>query len=245
MAEAHESPLTQFRIEDIVPLHIGRFDVSFTNSAAMMVAAVLVSTLLLVLAGRPAALIPGRLQSIGELSYEFIAGMVRDNCGTAGMKYFPWVFSIFMFVLFGNFLGMIPYTFTFTSHIIVTFGLAMMVFLTVTVIAFARHGFHFFAFFLPEGTPLAMAPMVVALEILSYFIRPVSLSIRLFANMMAGHTMLKVFGGFVITLGIVFGVLPFAVNVALTLFEFLVAALQAYVFTILTCLYLKDAIEMH
>ena len=245
MAEAHETPLAQFRIEDIVPLHIGGVDVSFTNSAAMMVAAVLVSTLLLVLAGRPAALIPGRLQSIGELSYEFIAGMVRDNCGTAGMKYFPWVFSIFMFVLFGNFLGMIPYTFTFTSHIIVTFGLAMMVFLTVTVIAFARHGFHFFAFFLPEGTPLAMAPMVVALEILSYFIRPVSLSIRLFANMMAGHTMLKVFGGFVITLGIVFGVLPFAVNVALTLFEFLVAALQAYVFTILTCLYLKDAIEMH
>ena len=244
MAEAHESPLTQFRIEDIVPLHIGRFDVSFTNSAAMMVAAVLVSTLLLVLAGRPAALIPGRLQSIGELSYEFIAGMVRDNCGTAGMKYFPWVFSIFMFVLFGNFLGMIPYTFTFTSHIIVTFGLALMVFLTVTVIAFARHGFHFFAFFLPEGTPLAMAPMVIALEILSYFIRPVSLSIRLFANMMAGHTMLKVFGMFVIALGI-FGVLPFAVNVALTLFEFLVAALQAYVFTILTCLYLKDAIEMH
>ncbi len=244
MAEAHESPLTQFRIEDIVPLHIGRFDVSFTNSAAMMVAAVLVSTLLLVLAGQPAKLVPGRLQSIGELSYEFIAGMVRDNCGTAGMKYFPWVFSIFMFVLFGNFLGMIPYTFTFTSHIIVTFGLALMVFLTVTVIAFARHGFHFFAFFLPEGTPLAMAPMVIALEILSYFIRPVSLSIRLFANMMAGHTMLKVFGSFVIALGF-FGVLPFAVNVALTLFEFLVAALQAYVFTILTCLYLKDAIEMH
>jgi F-type H+-transporting ATPase subunit a len=244
MAEAQESPLAQFRIEDIVPIHVNGFDLSFTNSAAMMVAAVLVSTLLLVLAGRPAAMVPGRLQSIGELAYEFVAGMVRDNCGTEGMKYFPWVFSIFMFVLFGNFLGMIPYTFTFTSHIIVTFALALMVFLTVTVIAFARHGFHFFAFFLPHGTPLAMAPMVVALEILSYFIRPVSLSIRLFANMMAGHTMLKVFGGFVIVLGL-FGVLPFAVNVALTLFEFLVAALQAYVFTILTCLYLKDAIEMH
>ncbi|MEI9987644.1 MAG: F0F1 ATP synthase subunit A [Aliidongia sp.] len=244
MAEAHESPLSQFKIETIVPIHIGGVDVSFTQSAAMMVAAVLVCTLLLVLTGRPAALVPGRLQSIGELAYEFIANMVRDNVGTAGMKYFPWVFSIFMFVLFGNFLGMIPYTFTFTSHIIVTFALAMMVFLTVTVIAFARHGLHFFAFFLPEGTPLAMAPMVVALEILSYFIRPVSLSIRLFANMMAGHTMLKVFGGFVIALG-VFGVLPFAVNIALTLFEFLVAGLQAYVFTILTCLYLKDAIEMH
>jgi F-type H+-transporting ATPase subunit a len=244
MAEAHETPLTQFKIEDIVPIHIGRIDLSFTNSAAMMVAAVLAATLLLVLAGRPAALVPGRLQSVGELAYEFVAGMVRENCGTEGMKYFPWVFSIFMFVLFGNFLGMIPYTFTFTSHIIVTFALALMVFLTVTVVAFARHGFHFFSFFLPEGTPLAMAPMVVLLEVLSFFIRPVSLSIRLFANMMAGHTMLKVFGGFVIVLGW-FGVLPFAVNVALTLFEFLVAALQAYVFTILTCLYLKDAIELH
>jgi F-type H+-transporting ATPase subunit a len=244
MAEAHEGPLDQFKIHEILPLHLGGIDVSFTQSAAMMVAAVLSCTLLLVLAGRPGALVPGRLQSVGELSYEFIAGMVRENCGTEGMKYFPWVFSIFMFVLFGNFLGMIPYTFTYTSHIIVTFALALMVFLTVTVIAFARHGFHFFSFFLPEGTPLAMAPMVVALEILSYFIRPVSLSIRLFANMMAGHTMLKVFGGFVIALTW-FGFLPFAVNVALTLFEFLVAGLQAYVFTILTCLYLKDAIELH
>jgi F-type H+-transporting ATPase subunit a len=210
----------------------------------MMVLAVLACTALLVLAGRPASLVPGRLQSVGELAYEFVAGMVRENCGTAGMKYFPWVFSIFMFVLFGNFLGMIPYTFTFTSHIIVTFALAAMVFLTVTVIAFARHGLHFFSFFLPEGTPWWLTPLVVPLEILSYFIRPVSLSIRLFANMMAGHTMLNVFGSFVILLG-VFGVLPFAVNIALTLFEFLVAGLQAYVFTILTCLYLKDAIELH
>ncbi|MGB8843971.1 MAG: F0F1 ATP synthase subunit A [Aliidongia sp.] len=244
MAELHETPLSQFRIETIVPIHVGGIDVSFTNSAAMMVLAVLACTALLVLAGRPASMIPGRLQSIGELAYEFIAGMVRENCGTEGMTYFPWVFSIFMFVLFGNFLGMIPYTFTFTSHIIVTFALAAMVFLTVTAIAFARHGLHFFSFFLPEGTPWWLTPLVVPLEILSYFIRPVSLSIRLFANMMAGHTMLKVFGGFVILLG-VFGVLPFVVNVALTLFEFLVAALQAYVFTILTCLYLKDAIELH
>jgi F-type H+-transporting ATPase subunit a len=244
MAEVRESPLAQFRIADIVPIHLGGVDISFTNSSAMMVLAVIVITAFLVIAGRPAALVPGRLQSVGELVYEFVAGMVRDNCGTEGMTYFPWVFSIFMFVLFGNFLGMIPWTYTFTSQIIVTFALALMVFLTVTVIAFARHGTHFFGFFLPEGTPLLMAPVVVPLEILSYFIRPVSLSIRLFANMMAGHTMLKVFGSFVIVLGL-FGVLPFAVNVALTVFEFLVAALQAYVFTILTCLYLKDAIEMH
>jgi F-type H+-transporting ATPase subunit a len=244
MAEVRESPLTQFTIADIVPIHLGGVDVSFTNSAAMMVLAVIVITAFLVMSGRPAALVPGRLQSIGELAYEFVAGMVRDNCGAAGMKYFPWVFSIFMFVLFGNFLGMIPYTYTFTSQIIVTFALALMVFLVVTVIAFARHGLHFLAFFFPEGTPWWLAPIVVPLEIVSFFIRPVSLSIRLFANMMAGHTMLQVFGGFVIALGL-FGVLPFAVNVALTLFEFLVAALQAYVFTILTCLYLKDAIEMH
>jgi F-type H+-transporting ATPase subunit a len=244
MAEVRESPLAQFRIEDILPIHLGGVDVSFTKSSAMMVLAVLAITALLTVSARPAALVPGRLQSIGELAYEFVAGMVRENCGTEGMKYFPWVFSIFMFVLFGNFLGMIPYTYTFTSQIIVTFALALMVFLTVTVIAFARHGLHFLAFFFPEGTPLYLAPIVVPLEIVSYFIRPVSLSIRLFANMMAGHTMLWVFSGFVISLGL-FGVLPFAVNVALTVFEFLVAALQAYVFTILTCLYLKDAIEMH
>jgi F-type H+-transporting ATPase subunit a len=244
MAEVHETPLSQFKIETILPIHLGGLDASFTQSAAMMVLAVIASTVLLLLAGRPAALVPGRLQSIGELAYEFVAGMVRENCGTEGMKYFPWVFSIFMFVLFGNFLGMVPYTFTFTSHIIVTFALALMVFVTVTVIAFARHGLHFFSFFLPEGTPWWLTPLVVPLEILSYFIRPVSLSIRLFANMMAGHTMLYVFGSFVVLLG-VFGVLPFAVNIALTLFEFLVAGLQAYVFTILTCLYLKDAIELH
>lgn len=244
MADVKETPLSQFKIEDILPIHFGGIDASFTNSSAMMVLAVVLITVFLVVASRPAALVPGRLQSMAEMTYEFVAGMVYDNCGTAGMKYFPWVFSIFMFVLFGNFLGLIPYTFTFTSHIIVTFALAFMVFLTVTVIAFARHGLHFFSFFLPHGTPLVMAPMVVLLEILSYFIRPVSLSIRLFANMMAGHTMLKVFGGFVITLGI-FGIMPLAVNVALTLFEFLVAALQAYVFAVLTCLYLKDAIELH
>ena len=244
MAEVHESPLTQFKIEPILPIHLGGIDLSFTNSAAMMVFAVVSCTVLLVLTGRPAALVPGRLQSIGELAYEFVANMVRDNCGTEGMKYFPWVFTIFMFVLFGNYLGMIPYTFTYTSHIVVTFALAAMVFLTVTTIAFARHGFHFFSFFMPAGTPWWLAPLVVPLEILSYFIRPVSLSVRLFANMMAGHAMLTVFGGFVVVLS-VFGVLPFAINIALILFEFLVAGLQAYVFTILTCIYLKDAIELH
>jgi F-type H+-transporting ATPase subunit a len=239
-----ESPLEQFKIEEIIPIHIGGIDASFTNSSLLMVLAVFAITAFLVLSSRGAALVPGRWQSAAELSYEFIADMVRDNCGAEGKKYFPWVFSIFMFVLFGNLLGMIPYSFTFTSHIIVTFALAAMVFLTVTVIAFARHGLHFFSFFLPHGAPLALAPLIVVIEIISYLSRPVSLSIRLFANMMAGHTMLKVFGTFTVLLGI-FGVAPLAVNVALTLFEFLVAVLQAYVFAILTSLYLKDAIELH
>jgi len=239
-----ESPLEQFKIERLAEFHIAGYDASFTNSSLLMVVAVVAITAFLVLGSAKSALVPGRWQSMTELAYEFIANMVHENAGTAGMKYFPWVFSIFMFVLFGNLLGMIPYSFTFTSHIVVTFALAAMVFVTVTLIALFRHGFKFFGFFFPHGAPVAMAPLIVPIEILSYLSRPVSLSIRLFANMMAGHTMLFVFGTFTVALG-VFGVLPFAVNIALILFEFLVAVLQAYVFTILTCLYLKDAIELH
>jgi F-type H+-transporting ATPase subunit a len=209
-----------------------------------MVAAIIVITLFLVLGMRRAELVPGRWQSMAELTYEFIANMVRENVGSEGRKYFPFVFSLFMFILVGNLLGMIPYSFTFTSHIIVTFAMALTVFLLVTIVAFVRHGFHFFTFFFPHGAPIVLAPLLIPIEVLSYLTRPVSLSIRLFANMMAGHTMLKVFGTFVVSLGLL-GVLPLAVNVALTLFELLVAVLQAYVFTILTCLYLKDAIELH
>ncbi len=244
MAEASETPLSQFKIEEIFSVKLGGLDASFTNASMAMVVTVLLISGFLILASRPAALVPGRFQLMAELCYEFVADMVRSNCGTAGMKYFPWVFSLFMFVLVGNLVGMVPYSFTFTSHIIVTFALAAMVFLGVTLIALMRHGLHFFTFFLPHGTPLAIAPIIVPIEILSYLSRPVSLSIRLFANMMAGHTMLKVFGTFTVALGF-FGFMPLAVNVALTLFELLVACLQAYVFTILTCLYLKDAIELH
>lgn len=239
-----ESPLQQFKIEPLVPLHFGHLDASFTNSSLLMVIAVVAITAFIVLGMSKAAIVPGRWQSLAELSYEFVADMVRENCGTAGMRYFPWVFSIFMFVLFGNLLGMIPYSFTFTSHIIVTFALALMVFLVVTLIGLFRHGLHFFTFFFPHGAPVVLAPLIVPIEILSYLSRPVSLSIRLFANMLAGHTMLAVFGGFTVALGLA-GILPLAVNIGLILFEFLVAALQAYVFTILTCLYLKDAIELH
>ena len=239
-------PLAQFEVHSIGPeLSLAGFNVPFNNSALWMVIAVVVATGLMIAATARQAVIPGRLQSLAEVLHGFVANMVRENAGQEGMKYFPFVFSLFIFVLFGNLLGMIPFSFTFTSHIIVTFGLAATVFVAVTVIALMRHGMHFFSFFLPHGTPWWMAIIVIPIEILSYFARPVSLSIRLFANMMAGHTMLKVFGGFAVSLGIIGGLAPLALIVALTGFEILVALLQAYVFSILTCLYLKDAIELH
>ncbi len=238
------SPLEQFMIERIVPLHIGSVDISYTNSALLMTIAVALITLLLVAGTRRRAMVPSRLQSIAEMSYEFIAAMVDENIGHEGIEFFPLVFSIFMFVLFGNMLGLIPYSFTFTSHIIVTFALAVFVFLVATLVAFARHGIHFFSFFFPPGAPVFMAPILVPIEIVSYLSRPVSLSIRLFANMMAGHTMMAVFAGFTITLGL-FGFFPIAINVALFALEVIVTALQAYVFTILTCLYLRDAVHLH
>ena len=237
-------PLEQFTIERIIPLHIGSLDISYTNSALLMTIAVVLITLLLVLATRRAALVPGRLQSVAELAYEFIAGMVRDNIGSEGRDYFPLIFTIFMFVLFGNLLGMIPYSFTFTSHIVVTFALAIFVFALVTIIALMRHGVHFFTFFFPAGAPIVMAPILIPIEILSYLSRPVSLGIRLFANMMAGHSMMAVFASFTVALGL-FGFLPLAINVGLFALEIIVTVLQAYVFTILTCLYLRDAIHLH
>lgn len=231
-------------IERIVPLHIGSLDISYTNSALLMTIAVALITLLLVVGTRRRAIVPTRLQSVAEMSYEFIAGMVDENIGHDGIEFFPLVFSIFMFILFGNVLGLIPYSFTFTSHIIVTFALAIFVFFLATLVAFARHGIHFFSFFFPPGAPVFMAPVLVPIEIVSYLSRPVSLSIRLFANMMAGHTMMAVFAGFTITLG-VFGFMPIAINVAMFALEVIVTALQAYVFTILTCLYLRDAVHLH
>src|SRR5262245_49371238 len=190
-------------------------------------------------------MVPGRLQSIAELSYEFIANMLQENVGSAGRQYFPFVFTLFMFILFANVLGMIPYSFTPTSHIIVTFAMAAVVFIGVTIIGFMRHGAHFLSLFVPKGVPWPLLLLLVPIEILSYFIRPVSLSLRLFANMMAGHTMLKVFGGFVVALGILGGWAPLAFVVALTGLEIGIAFLQAYVFTVLTCLYLNDAVHLH
>jgi len=238
------SPLSQFEIKKIVPIEIAGYDVSFTNSSLFMVAVVGVLTLFIAGGIRKSALVPGRWQTLVELSYEFVANMLNDTAGTEARKYFPFIFTLFMFILCANLLGMIPYSFTVTSHIIVTFALAAVVFVGVTVIGFAKHGLGFLKFFVPSGIPVVMLPLLVVIEVISYLTRPVSLSVRLFANMMAGHTMLKVFGGFVAALG-VFGILPLAFIVALTGLEFIVAFLQAYVFAVLSCIYLNDALHMH
>ena len=227
-----------------MPIEIGDVDVSLTNSAAFMVLTVVAIGIFLILGMRRPAIVPGRWQSMVELSYVFIANLVKDTVGTEGRPYFPFIFTVFMFVLVGNLIGMVPYGFTFTSHIIVTFTMAMVVFLGVTVIALIKHKMHFFTFFMPPGVPLIMAPLLVPIEIISYLSRPMSLSVRLFANMLAGHTLLKVFAGFVVALGL-FGVFPLAFVVVLTGLEIVIAFLQAFVFTILTCLYLNDALHLH
>jgi F-type H+-transporting ATPase subunit a len=238
------SPMEQFEIKRLLDFHIGSLDASFTNSALWMLVAVALATVVFVFGMSRKAMVPGRLQSAAELGYEFIAGMVRDNVGNAGRKYFPFVFTLFVFILFCNLLGLLPYAFTPTSHIIVTFAMAATVFIGVTIIGFARHGAHFVSFFVPKGVPFVLLLLLVPIEIISYFVRPFSLSIRLFANMLAGHTMLKVFGGFVVMLGIWAGWAPLAFIVAFTGLELLIAFLQAYVFAILTCLYLNDAIHL-
>ena len=238
------SPLEQFEISPIVPIQLGSVDVSFTNSSLWMVITVVVAGGTLAIAAGRGAMVPGRLQSIGELLYEFIAGLIKETIGAEGRKYFPIIFTIFVFVLTGNLLGMVPYSFTFTRHIIVTFAMAIVIFIAVTILGFARHGTHFFAFFVPPGTPLIMYPLMIPIEILSYLSRPISLAVRLFANMMAGHILLKVIAGFVAAMG-VFGILPLALVVALTGLEIIIAFLQAYVFTILTCLYINDSIKLH
>ncbi|MEN9499266.1 MAG: hypothetical protein RIS83_1085 [Pseudomonadota bacterium] len=225
--------------------------IGFSQSNAFMLLALGLITLFVMVSAARGAMIPGRLQALGEASYEFIQGMVTEQVGDEGKKYFPFVFSIFMFVLFGNLLGMLPYAFTFTSHIAVTLTLAVIVFVTVTVIALMRHGMHFFSYFFPEGAPVWLAPIIIPVEVISYFSRVVSLSVRLFANMVAGHVMLKVFATFVVLLGGLgavgpfVAVLPLGVNIALVGFEFLVAFLQAYVFAILTSIYLHDAVHLH
>ena len=222
---------------------IGGIDLSFSKAAAFMLGVVILTTLFLTLTTRRGAMVPGRWQAVSELWYEFIAGMLRETVGAEGRKYFPFIFTVFSFIVMCNLLGMLPYSYTVTSHIAVTGALAITVFILTTVIGFSRHGVHFLSYFVPKGVPVVMLLLVVPIEVLSYFMRPVSHSVRLFANMTAGHTMLKVFGGFVVKMG-VFGVLPLALIITLTGLEIAIALLQAYVFTILTCLYLNDAVHL-
>ena len=238
------SPVEQFKLKSLVPFELGGVDLSYTTSSLWMTITVVCVTAFLTLSMRGGRLVPGRWQSMAEMSYEFIANMIRENVGSEGRKYFPFIFTLFMFILVGNLVGMIPFAYTFTSQIIVTFAMAATIFIGVTVIGLVRHGLHFFSLFVPSGTPLILAPLLIPIEVISYFVRPVSLSVRLFANMMAGHTMMKVFGGFTVLLGVL-GVAPIILLVALTGFEIMVAVLQAYVFTVLTCLYLNDAIHLH
>ena len=245
------SPVEQFTIKTLFALNLFGFDIDFTNSALFMVLTVILSVALMVYAMRPAAMVPGRLQNVAEMMFEFVADMVRSNVGSEGRRYFPFIFSVFVFVLFTNMLGLIPYSYTVTSQIVVTFAMAAFIFVGVTLIGLLKHGLHFFSFFVPSGAPKALIPFLIIIEVISYFMRPVSLSVRLFANMLAGHTMLKVFAGLAVMLtsagGAYMGMsaLPLLAIIGLTGLEILVAGLQAYVFTILTCMYLNDALHLH
>ena len=239
------NPMHQFNVYRIGPeISLGNIDISFTNASLFMTISALVIISVFFAGTRRRAIVPTKIQLLTELSYTLVSKMISDTAGSKAKPYFPFIFSLFMFVLFCNMLGMLPYSFTVTSHIIVTFALAAVIFVGVTIIGFVNHGVGYLKLFIPSGVPLFLLPLIVIIEIISYLSRPVSLSVRLFANMMAGHTMLKVFGGFVISLGILGGLLPLSFTVALTGLEILIAFLQAYVFAILTCIYLNDALNL-
>ncbi|MBO6899950.1 MAG: F0F1 ATP synthase subunit A [Rhizobiaceae bacterium] len=242
-------PIHQFHINTLIPIEVGGYDISFTNSSLLMVISVVLAGGFLFLATSSRGIVPGRAQSISEILYEFIASMLRDSAGSQGMKFFPFVFTLFMFILVANLLGMFPYFITVTSHLIVTAALAIVVFLMVLIAGLWRNGLGFFKLFVPSGIPVVLLPLVVAIEVISFLTRPISHSVRLFANMLAGHITLKVFSGFVVSLtsmgavGFVGAILPLGMAVGLTALEFLIAFLQAYVFAMLTCIYINDAIH--
>jgi F-type H+-transporting ATPase subunit a len=241
-------PIHQFEIHRLIPIKIFGWDASFTNASLFMLLAVVLIAGFFVVSMQTRSLVPSRLQSLAEISYEFVANMLRESVGHSGMKYFPFVFTIFIFVFTANTLGLIPGFFTVTSHIVVTAALAGLVFVTVLIVGFARHGLKFLKLFVPQGVPILILPLVVLIEVISFLSRPVSHSVRLFANMLAGHITLKVFGGFVVMLlgagtYAALAPLPLVMAIALTALEVLVAFLQAYVFTMLTCMYLNDALH--
>ncbi len=247
-ADGGHSPITQFELKTLVPLKIFGVDASFTNSSLFMLLATGLVIAFLVSAMRGRSLVPGRLQSVAEMIYEFVAGTVRENVGEKGMKFFPLVFALFIFVLILNLMGMVPGGFTVTSHIIITAAMALLVISIVILYGIAQHGLSFFKLFVPSDVPAWLLPLLVPIEVISFISRPISLSVRLFANMLAGHIALKIFAGFVGTLAFAGGwallaPLPLALTVGLTALEFLVAGLQAYVFAVLTCIYLNDAVH--
>jgi ATP synthase subunit 6 len=245
------SPLEQFEINILIPIHLFGYDFSITNSTIFMLLAVTFTILLLQIITKNATLVPTRWQAAIEFIYSFVFNILYETVGTKGVKYFPLIFSIFMFILTCNLLGMIPYSFTVTSHIIVTFGLGFSIFLGITILGFQEHGLHYFSLLVPSGAPRAMIPALVVIETVSYIVKPISLSVRLFANMMAGHTLLKIIAGFgwsMFTFGGIFyflGFIPMLILVLLVGLEFAIAGIQAYVFTLLVCSYLKDAIHLH
>ena len=250
-SEGMHSPVEQFEIKRFIEFSAGGYDISFTNSSLFMLLAMVVGGTFLTVAMSKREMVPGRLQGAAEMMYEFVADMVRSNVCNDGRAYFPCVFTLFVFLLFGNMLGLFPYSYTFTSQIIVRFAMAAFVFVGVTIVGLVKHGLHFFSFFVPQGAPKVLIPFLIVIEVISYFVRPVSLSVRLFANMLAGHTMLKVFAGLAVMISGAGGIamtgslLPLAALIGLPGLEVLVAALQAYVFTILTCMYLNDALHLH
>lgn len=238
------NPLHQFEIVPIISLSVAGYDISFTNSALFMVAAVMLIVGFFFFSSRRASLVPGNFQSMAEIIFQFIEVTLLESAGHKGKAFFPFVFTLFTFILSLNLLGMMPYGFTVTSHIIVTFAIAASVFVLVTLTGFIKHGFHFMSLFLPKGTPLWLSPILFVIELLSFLSRPISLSIRLAGNMLAGHVLLKVLASFVVMMGIG-GILPIPFMMIMVGFEIFVAILQAYIFTILTCVYLNDAINLH
>jgi len=239
------SPLSQFEISKLIEINLFGFDISLTNSSVFMIISCIIALVYFMVAFRIQNLVPSRLQASAEMVYNLVGDMLNQNVGVNGRSFVPLIFTLFIFILLCNLLGMIPYGFTVTSHIAVTFTLAMLIFLLVTIIGFAKHGLHFLSLFLPKGTPWWLAPLMIVIELFTYLARPVSLSLRLAANMVAGHILLKVMAGFVISLMIFLKFLPIPLMVILIGFEIFVAILQAYIFTILSCVYLNDAINLH
>lgn len=241
------NPMHQFDIKKLYDLQLWGVDISITNSVVFM----LITTVLIVaflymgVRGRYTLRSPSKFEAASEIAFNFVAKLFDEHCGAEARRYLPFVMSFFMLIAMGNLLGMVPYTFTFTSHIIVTFAMAAMVFIVITIIGFIYHGVKYLKIFLPEGAPLFLAPILIPIELISYLSRPISLSVRLFANIMAGHIVLKIFAGFVVSLGGLGGIIPLGMTVLLTFFEVFVALVQAYIFAILTCVYLNDALHLH